>query len=88
MFPLSFVGGSKSASGFGTGGKYPLVDLDRGVHICLRIWPGGFKSSGVQIRKDTGFPGEKSGLKYPQLLQFLLSMNKVNILKDRILIKM
>ena len=38
MFSLSFVvggggGGSKSASGFGPGGPYPLADLNRGVQI-------------------------------------------------------
>ena len=82
-----------STSGFGPGGYIcepvrtggstnPLADLDRGVHIRSRIWPGGgSKSGGVQICKDTGFPGEKSGLKYPQLLQSLLSMNQVKILR-------
>ena len=29
----------------------------------------------------------ESGLKYPKPLQFLLSMNQVNVLKDKILIK-
>ena len=49
MFSLSFVKGSKSAEG----GPYPPADLDRGVHIRLRIWTGGSKSRGVQIRWDT-----------------------------------
>ena len=31
MFSLGFIGGSKSASGFGPGGPYPLADSDRGV---------------------------------------------------------
>ena len=30
MFLLSFVKGSKSASGYGPGAPYPLADLDRG----------------------------------------------------------
>ena len=34
-----------------------------------------------------GIPGKKSGLKYLQLLQSLLSMNQVNILKDTVLSK-
>ena len=37
---------------------------------------------GVQIRCDTGIPGEKSGLKYPKPLQSLLSMNQVNLFKS------
>ena len=53
------------------GGPYPLADLDRGS-----------KSMGVQIRWDTGIPGEKSGLKYPKPLQSLLSMNQVNLFKS------
>ena len=32
-----------------------------------------------------GIPGKKSGLKCPQPLQSLLSMNQVNILKDTII---
>ena len=36
MFSLIFFvggGGSRSASGFGPGGPYPLADLNRGVQI-------------------------------------------------------
>ena len=40
----------------------------------------------VNFRKD--IPGEKSGLKYPQPQKSLLSMNQVNILKDKIISKM
>ena len=48
------------------GGPYPLADLNQEV----------------QIRSDTGIPGEKSGLKYPKPLQSLLSMNQVNLFKS------
>ena len=44
-------------------------------------WIAG-STSNDSIRR-LGLPGEKSGLKYPQPLQSLLSMNQVNILKDR-----
>ena len=40
------------------------------------------KTGGVQIRCDTGIPGEKSGLKYPKPLQFLLSVTQVNLFKS------
>ena len=44
-------------------------------------------TSNDSIRR-LGIPGEKSGLKYPQPIQSLLSMNQVNILKDKIISKM
>ena len=52
-------------------------------------WGGGGPNlGGVQIRWDTGIPGEKSGLKYPKPLQSLFSMNQVNLFfKVKILIK-
>ena len=43
----------------------------------------------ISIRKAVNdIPGEKSGLKYPQPQQSLLSVNQVNILKAKILSKM
>ena len=49
-------------------------------------WIAGSASNDL-IRRP-GIPGEKSGLKYPKPLQSLLSMNQVNLFKDKILIKM
>ena len=48
-------------------------------------WIAG-STSNDSIRR-LGIPGEKSGLKYPQPLQSLLSVNQVNIFKDKILSK-
>ena len=48
-------------------------------------WIAG-STSNDSIRR-LGIPGEKSGLKYPQPLQSLLSVNQVNICKDKILSK-
>ena len=85
MFSHSFVegGGVHIRKPVGTGGSTcPLADLDlEGTYPLAHLALGGSKSGGVQICKDTGFPGEKSGLKYPQLLQSLLSMNQVKILR-------
>ena len=50
IFLLSFVKGSKSASGYGPGGPYLPADLYQGVHIRSRIWTGESNSRGVQIR--------------------------------------
>ena len=50
---------------FGRGGS----NLRRGSISASGFGPG------VQIRCDTGIPGEKSGLKYPKPLRSLLSMN-------------
>ena len=53
MFSPSSVGGSKSAEG-GGGSKSTNGFGSGGVHIRWRIWTGGSKSRGVQIRLDTG----------------------------------
>ena len=44
MVLLSFVKGSKSASGYGPGGPYPLADLDRGGPVL-----GGSKSARTPV---------------------------------------
>ena len=67
MFSHSFVGGSKS-----------LADLDREVHIHEPVWTGGSTNPLADLDRGFGL-----GLKYPLLLQSLLSMNQVKIENEK-----
>ena len=78
MFSHSFVGGSKSASGFGPLGTYPRAGLDWGEYIstsgfgpggyiCEPVWTGGNTNPLADL--DRGYISARAfGLDGPNLV--------------------
>ena len=78
MFSHSFVGGSKSASGFGPLGTYPRAGLDWGEYIstsgfgpggyiCEPVWTGGNTNPPADL--DRGYISARAfGLDGPNLV--------------------